>query len=89
MSDEPLYRLSDHAREEAERRGISLDLVDTIMRSPGQVINAHLDRRVYQSKVKIGNKLYLVRVIVEQSEPLLVITVYRTSKIDKYWSDNA
>ena len=57
MPDEPLYRLSDHAREEAERRGIPLELVDTIMHSPGQVLDAHSSRRVYQSKAEIGDKL--------------------------------
>lgn len=88
MSDDPLYHLSDHALEEAERRGISLALVDSIMRSPGQVLDVHSGRKVYQSRVEIGGKLYIVRVIVEQSNPLKVITVYRTSKIEKYWSDD-
>ncbi len=89
MPAEPLYHLSNHAREEAERRGISLELVDAIIHSPDQVLDAHSSRRVYQSKVEIGDKLYVVRVIIEKSDPLRVITVYRTSKIEKYWSDDA
>ena len=86
---EPMYRISDHAREEATRRGISLDILQGVMESPGQVINAHSDRKAYQSQVEIDGKLYVVRAIVEMSNPLTVITVYRTSKIEKYWSDES
>jgi len=84
---EPTYRISDHAREEAERRGIPLDILQTVMESPGQIIEAHSDRKAYQSKVEIDGKLYVVRAIVEMTDPLTVVTVYRTSKVEKYWSD--
>jgi len=57
------------------------------MTSPGQIVDAHSDHTVYQSKVEIDGKLYLVRAIVESTDPLTVITVYRTCKITKYWSD--
>ena len=41
----------------------------------------------YQSHVTINNKPYLLRVMVEESkQPPVVVTVYRTSKISKYWS---
>jgi hypothetical protein len=83
------YRLSDHARSEADRRGIPLDVVQTIMTAPEQIVAAHSDRQVYQSKVEIDGKLYLVRAIVENTDPATVVTVYRTSKIDKYWSGDA
>lgn len=86
---EPAYRISDHAREEAERRGIPLDVLHGVIESPGQIVAAHSERKVYQSKVEIGGKLYVVRAIVENTDPLTVITVYRTSKIEKYWSDEA
>ena len=86
---EPTYRISDHAREEAERRGIPLAVVHAVMESPGQIVEAHRDRKTYQSQVDISGKLYLVRVIVEVTDPLTVVTVYRTSKIEKYWSDES
>ena len=39
-----------------------------------------------QSVVEIGRKPYLVRVMVnETASPPTVVTVYRTSKIEKYW----
>jgi len=86
---EPTYRISHHAREEAERRGIPLDVLQGVMESPGQIVDAHSDRKAYQSKVEIKGKLYVVRAIVEATDPLTVVTVYRTSKIEKYWSDDS
>lgn len=43
--------------------------------------------KAYQSIMDIGlGKDYLVRVIVNDTiDPAKVITVYRTSKISKYW----
>ena len=44
-------------------------------------------RKVFQSKIDIcKGKKYLLRIIVDDSvEPLVVVTVYRTGKIKKYW----
>ena len=44
-------------------------------------------RKVYQSRVDFGSgETYLVRAIVDDTlDPPVVITAYRTSKIDKYW----
>jgi hypothetical protein len=89
MDDEQKYRLTDHAREEAERRSIPLELVDAVLNTPGQIVEAHSGRKVYQSQSEIEGKLYLIRVIVQEDKPLTVITVYRTSNIKKYWSDES
>jgi hypothetical protein len=87
MMREIPYRLTDHAIEEALRRNIPLSVIEEVMRSPEQIVNAYNERTVYQSKVQIADKLYLVRLVVEETDPLTVVTVYRTSKIEKYWSD--
>lgn len=45
-------------------------------------------RAVYQSRFQIGDppKTYLVRVFVDVDViPPVVVTVYRTSKVAKYW----
>ncbi|TVR20809.1 MAG: DUF4258 domain-containing protein [Anaerolineaceae bacterium] len=89
MDDKRKYRLTDHAREEAERRSIPLDVLDSVMNTPDQIVVAHSGRKVYQSRMEIDSKLYLIRVIVEEADPLVVITVYRTSNIKKYWSDES
>lgn len=40
----------------------------------------------FQSQVDIGGKQYLLRVMVNESVDLpIVVTVYRTNKIAKYW----
>jgi hypothetical protein len=73
-----------------DRRGIPPALVETVMDNPEQRIidESHPGRWIYQSRLPSENgKIYLLRVVVdEEEEPPLVITVYRNSKIEKYWS---
>jgi mRNA-degrading endonuclease RelE of RelBE toxin-antitoxin system len=80
------YRFSRHAQTEMERRKISVDLVESVLDNPQQVISEKEGRKAYQSKIDIGGRAFLLRVIVvDDVEPAVVITVYKTSKIDKYW----
>jgi hypothetical protein len=82
------FRVSDHAQEEMIRRDVSSAVLAQVMTRPEQIIDAHSRRKIYQSRIKINGKLYLVRVIVDVDDVPRVITVYRTSKIEKYWSEN-
>ncbi|MFM5891565.1 MAG: DUF4258 domain-containing protein [Dolichospermum sp.] len=84
------YKISRHAQTEMERRNISLPQVESVLDSPQQILLEREGRKVYQSKVDFGNgKIFLLRVIVaDDVEPKVVITVYRTSKIEKYWSES-
>jgi len=69
-----------------ERRGIPLAVVEAVLAAPAQKMPEHGDVVCYQSKVDINQKTYLVRVMVnETATPPKVVTVYRTSKISKYW----
>jgi hypothetical protein len=78
--------LSKHVQQEMERRGIPLAVVDAVLAAPGQKVPEHGDVVCYQSKVEINHKPYLVRVMVNETvKPPKVVTVYRTSKINKYW----
>jgi hypothetical protein len=82
------YRLTSHAIEEMQRRQISRAMVDQVLAAPEQKIAVRPGRMVYQSRIEIGNppKTYLVRVFVDvDRDPLEVVTVYRTSKLSKYW----
>jgi hypothetical protein len=58
-------------------------------KSPSRLFRAHEygNRKAYQSIMDAGTgKDYLIRVIVNYSiDPARVVTVYRTSKIGKYW----
>ena len=45
-------------------------------------------RWIHQSRLRFEDgKMYLLRVVVaELEQPPVIITAYRTSKIEKYWS---
>jgi hypothetical protein len=82
--------ITEHARFEAQRRGIDLELVRSIVEHPQQIIPAKKNRLVLQSKYhdKLEEKEMLLRVIIEPVEnSQKVISVYRTSKMDKYWRE--
>ena len=81
------YRLSRHAREEMKRRNIPAEIVESVLEDPQQVIEGSGEKKVYQSRIEFQEgKTLLVRVFVaEEGDIPVVITVYRTSKIEKYW----
>jgi hypothetical protein len=81
------YKLSRHAEQELERRGISMSQLKSVLHHPQQVIPDKKNRLVYQSQVDRGDgKMVLIRVIVvERADDVLVVTVYRTTRIQKYW----
>jgi hypothetical protein len=82
----PGFRLSRHAREEITRRAIPEEVVMDVLRNPEQTVELPNRRRVLQSRLTLEGKTYLVRVIVAaRDEGQLVVTVYRTSKLAKYW----
>jgi hypothetical protein len=79
---------SAHALQEAEARDIPIHLIEMVATSPQQILREfeESDIAVYQSLYEFDNgKTYLLRVFVAQRETLHVVTVYRTSKIGKYW----
>jgi hypothetical protein len=79
-------RISLHARNEALRRGIPAEVLESVVRNPQQVLPTWGDRIIHQSRIAILDKEFLIRAIItEKSGERVVVTVYRTSKIDKYW----
>jgi hypothetical protein len=81
------HELKKHAQDEMERRSIPLNVVQLILDSPAQKVPEHGGILCYQSKAEINGRIYLVRVMVnENATPSKVVTVYRTSKISKYWN---
>lgn len=82
------YLLTAHAKEEMARRQISVDDVAKVLAAPEQVETVRQGRSVYQSRIESGKppKSYLLRVFIDTDrQPAEVVTVYRTSKITKYW----
>jgi hypothetical protein len=84
------FRLSRHAEGEMARRSIPPALVHAVMDHPEQrlIDESRMGRWIYQSRVRFEDgKMYLLRVVVaEDEQPCVIITAYRTSKIEKYWS---
>jgi len=79
-------RFSKHTEREMARRGISRDIVQGVLAAPAQKVPEHGAIVCYQSIVEIDQKPYLVRVMVnETTSAPTVVTVYRTSKIKRYW----
>ena len=81
------FRLSEHARAQLAERRIPTDAVVQVLDDPEQIVPEHGGRRAYQSRISFGRgRILLVRAIVDESvEPPAVVTVYRTSRIAKYW----
>jgi len=83
------FTLTDHASEESRRRQIPLEWIVSTMEAPEQVIPGANRRKVLQSRIVADGKMYLVRLVVEDwHQPPVIVTVYRTSKIEKYWRNH-
>jgi hypothetical protein len=81
------FVLSRHAQQEVQRRAIPLALLDSVLQQPQQIIVETSGKKVYQSQLDFDHgKIFLLRAIVaDDVDPAIVVTVYRTSKISKYW----
>ncbi|TRZ98098.1 MAG: DUF4258 domain-containing protein [Nitrospiraceae bacterium] len=81
------YRLSDHAQRQLQRRRIPLAQLESVLNNPQQVVPEQGGRHVYQSQVdREDGKMALLRaIVVDDVDPAVVVTVYRTKRIQKYW----
>jgi hypothetical protein len=81
------FKLSRHVREEMKRRSIPLTMLESVLENPQQVLPERGGKKAYQSQLDFGSaKIFLLRAIVDETvDPAMVVTVYRTSKISKYW----
>ena len=86
------YRITDHARDEMVRRQITEEDVARVLAAPEQTETVREGREVYQSRLQSSEppKTYLLRVFVDiDRTPPEVVTVYRTSKVARYWRTEA
>jgi len=81
------FVLSQHAQAEMQRRQIPPDLLESVLHHPQQIVSDQRGNRVYQSILDFGGgKMFLLRAVVADAlDPAVVITVYRTSQIARYW----
>jgi hypothetical protein len=78
LTGEGNREITDHARSQAARRGISELIVMTVALMPEQVVATGRAREVRQSRlVDASGERYLVRVVVEPTaHDIRVVTVY-------------
>ncbi|WP_072867285.1 DUF4258 domain-containing protein [Desulfofundulus thermosubterraneus] len=82
------FIFSRHALLEMKRRQIDEAMVLRVLKAPEQEEYVRPGRKVFQSKIQLGEprKTYLLRVFVDvDRKPPEVVTVYKTSKLKKYW----
>ena len=79
------YIFSKHALEKIEERGIPMHVVIAVMNNLENLI-VEEEMAIHQAIVNFeGEGEYLVRVFVNTNkQPPVVVTVYRTSKLNKY-----
>ena len=77
---------SKHSLVQMQQRGIKIELAQSILDTPQQII-LEPDKKIYQSIIIFEDDgEYLVRIFVNTlKQPNFVITIYKTSKIEKYY----
>jgi hypothetical protein len=80
------YDISGHAAEEMQRRGLDESIIRQVLSAPEWREAVRPGRDLLQSRVNFEGETFLVRVFVDlDREPAVVVTAYRTSKLQKYW----
>ena len=79
---------SKHAQEQTSRRGINEETVLMVVLQPDQIItnSEEASIHVYQSLINEDNQVFLLRVFVNRDkQPNVIVTVYKTTNISKYY----
>ena len=79
---------SKHAFEQMIRRGLNSEIVLSVVSHPDQMVADNEDTAIviYQSLIKESEKLFLLRVFVNKDiQPNVIVTLYKTTKISKYY----
>jgi hypothetical protein len=83
---------SDHALFEMKRRQIDKEIVNDVFENPHQKFSSKKGRVVIQRKYlnQHQGREMLLRIIGKEKEDVFyIITIYKTSKIEKYWIKEA
>ena len=82
--------ITEHADFEMQRRQIPLSLVQRVVQEPQQIVPSRKGRLIYQSRFfdEQEDKEMLLRVVLDiEGDDFWVVTVYKTSRIEKYWEE--
>jgi hypothetical protein len=73
-----------------QRRRIDENIVHRVLAAPEQRHPVRRGRDVLQSRISVEGKMYLVRVFIDvDRDPAELVTVYLTSRVDKYWESKS
>ncbi len=79
------FNISNHAHGQILLRGIDLIILTDVLENPDNIIEQEPCKFIYQKVISEKQRKYLYRIFVNEcKEPPLVITAYKTSKIEKY-----
>jgi hypothetical protein len=75
-----------HAEQQLKERNINLRDVEATIKNPDQVVEGHsFGRKVAQKVICKGNKKFLYRTVFKkENEKWVIITVYRTTNLERY-----
>ncbi|MFW6222730.1 MAG: DUF4258 domain-containing protein [Bacteroidota bacterium] len=80
------FIISNHAKSQFKRRGLREELIEEITNNPDQIIEKESCMYIYQSLINDNGNNYLVRIFVNVcKDPKVIVTGYKTSKINKYY----
>jgi hypothetical protein len=76
---------SNHSIKQMKLRNINSKIVALIINNPDSIIPQDSNVKIYSKLIVEDSKNYLYRMFVNESKiPPILITVYKTSKIEKY-----
>ena len=78
------YQFTKHTRDEMAKRRVGVSEIDAVLQAPEQIVPGDAGLNVYQSRVR-GGRMLLRVVTNDKLDPAVVVTIYLTSKIAKYW----
>ena len=79
--------LLKHLKSQAKEREINIKFIKETILNPEQIVPESKGLKVAQKRyLDKRNKQFLIRIIFREEKDLRIgITVYKTSKIKKYW----
>jgi len=82
------FIFSKHAEEQMQRRNINRKDVEFVVSQPDQMLVDEESESVtiFQSLIKENGQMFLLRVFVNIAKlPNVIVTLYKTTKIQKYY----
>ena len=78
-------KFESHAENQIKERRLDKKQIEETLLNPDNVLDAKKNRKIAQKVFKIGRFKFLLRVIyVIENSDFVVISAYRTTRIEKY-----